>query len=65
MLVEEYPGICDGAIANGSTSAVATENMDSAVSGPTIGHCTFTPDASFFPAAKGFNPGFRPDPWIF
>jgi len=23
------------------------------------------PDASFFPAAKGFNPGFIPGRWIF
>lgn len=23
------------------------------------------PDAAFFPAAKGFNPGFLPGPWIF
>jgi pimeloyl-ACP methyl ester carboxylesterase len=31
MLLEKYPGIYDGAIANCSTSAGATENMDSAL----------------------------------
>ena len=68
-------------------AAAGTEDLlvQSYVAGPVIGHCTFTPDqyksalaamnswldtgvppdASFFPAAKGFNPGFLPDPWIF
>ena len=67
--------------------AAGTEDLlvQTYVSGPTIGHCTFTPDqyksalaamnswldtgvapdASFFPAAKFFNSGFLPDPWIF